>query len=90
MCHINSLRLNGAAACDVTGGVASFNFDATELQVFKGDLGSPSKLNLQYGQFEPYKNSNVWSLCMQFYGRWQVLAMRHRTLYLSTKLWAFL
>ena len=23
-----------AAACDVTGGVASFNFDATELQIF--------------------------------------------------------
>ena len=23
-----------AAACDVTGGVASLNFDATELQIF--------------------------------------------------------
>ena len=35
-----------AAACDVTGGVASLNFDATELQIFKGNLGSPSNPNL--------------------------------------------
>ena len=54
MCHINSLRLNRAATCDVTGGVASLNFDATKLQIFKGNLGSPSKLNLQYEHFEPY------------------------------------
>ena len=27
-------RANRAAACDVTGGVASLNFDATELQIF--------------------------------------------------------
>ena len=26
--------INRAAACDVTGGVASLNFDATELQIF--------------------------------------------------------
>ena len=43
-----------AAACDVTGGVASLNFDATELRIFKGNLGSPSNPNLQYGHFEPY------------------------------------
>ena len=27
-------EVNRAAACDVTGGVASLNFDATELQIF--------------------------------------------------------
>ena len=43
-----------AAACDITGGMASLNFDATELQIFKGNLGSPSDPNLQYGHFEPY------------------------------------
>ena len=47
-------ELNRAAACDVTGGVASLNFDATELQIFKGNLGSPSNPNLQYGHFETY------------------------------------
>ena len=31
---------NRVAACDVTGGVASLNFDATELRIFKGNLGS--------------------------------------------------
>ena len=41
-----------ATVCDVTGGVASLNFDATELQIFKGNLGSPSNPNLQYGHFE--------------------------------------
>ena len=35
-----------AAACDVTGGVTFLNFDATELQIFKGNLGSPSNPNL--------------------------------------------
>ena len=38
--------INRAAACDVAGGVASLNFDATELQIFKGNLGSPSNPNL--------------------------------------------
>ena len=28
------LSIHRAAACDVTGGVASLNFDATELQIF--------------------------------------------------------
>ena len=42
------------AACDVTRGVASLNFDATELQIFQGNLGSPSNPNLQYGHFETY------------------------------------
>ena len=45
---------NRAATYDVIGGVASLNFDATELQTFKGDLGSPSNPNLHYGHFEPY------------------------------------
>ena len=35
------------------------------------------------------KMSNVWSLCMEFCVAWQLLAMRHRTPYLSTKLWTF-
>ena len=35
-----------AAACDVTVGVASLYFDATELQIFKDNLGSPSNPNL--------------------------------------------
>ena len=53
ICHVmyNDYR---AAACDVTGGVASLYFDATELQIFKGNLGSPSNPNLQYGHFETY------------------------------------
>ena len=38
--------INRAAACDVAGGVASLHFDATELQIFKGNLGSPSNPNL--------------------------------------------
>ena len=33
------------------------------------------------------KMSKVWSLCMKFYGAWQLLAMRHSTPYLRTKLW---
>ena len=49
-----SMEFYRAAACDVTGGVASLNFDATELQIFKGNLGSPSNPNLQYGHFETY------------------------------------
>ena len=39
---------------DVTGGVASLNFDATELKFFYGNLGSPSNPNLQYERFETY------------------------------------
>ena len=48
------LQVYRAAACDVTGGVAFLNFDATELQIFKGNLRSPSNLNLQYRHFETY------------------------------------
>ena len=36
------------------------------------------------------KMSKVWSLCMEFYGAWQEVAMRHRTPYLRTKLLTFL
>ena len=43
-----------AVACDVTGGVAFLNFDATELKIFYGNLGSPSNPNLQYERFETY------------------------------------
>ena len=43
-----------AVACDITGGVASLNFDATELKIFYGNLGSPSYPNLQYERFETY------------------------------------
>ena len=43
-----------AVACDVTGGVASLNFDATELKIFYGNLGSPGNPNLQYERFETY------------------------------------
>ena len=32
----------------------------------------------------------VWSLSMEFYGAWQLLAMRHRTPCIRTKLWTFL
>ena len=39
---------------DVTGGVACLNFDATELKIFYGNLGSPSNPNLQYERFETY------------------------------------
>ena len=39
---------------DVTGGVASLNFDATELKIFYGNLGSPSNPNLHYERFETY------------------------------------
>ena len=31
--------------------------------------------------------SKVWSLCMEFYGAWQEVAMHHRTPYTRTKLW---
>ena len=35
ICHKISVQESyRAAACDVTGGVASLNFDATELQIF--------------------------------------------------------
>ena len=63
-----------AVALTSQGGVASLNFDATELKNFYGNLGSPSNPNLQY----------------EFYGVWQLLATRHRTPYLRTKLWTFL
>ena len=43
-----------AVACDITGGVAFLNFDATELKIFYGNLGSPSNPNLQYEHFETY------------------------------------
>ena len=43
-----------AVACDVAGGVASLNFDATELKYFYGNLGSPSNPNLQYERIETY------------------------------------
>ena len=33
------------------GGVASLNFDATELKIFYGNLGSPNNPNLQYERF---------------------------------------
>ena len=52
--HCTVVMLYRAAACDVTGGVASLNFDATELRIFKGNFGSPSNPNLQYGHFETY------------------------------------
>ena len=42
------MHIYRVAACDVTGGVASLNFDAIELQTFKGNLGSPSNPNLRY------------------------------------------
>ena len=69
---------------DVTGGVASLNFDATEL---KGNLGSASNPNLQYRHLSlTIDLSNVWSLCMEFYVTWQLIAMCHKTPYLRTKL----
>ena len=33
---------------------AWLNFDATELKIFYGNLGSPSNPNLQYERFETY------------------------------------
>ena len=45
---VRSTLEHRAAACDLKGGVASHNFDATELHIFKGNLGSPSNPNLQY------------------------------------------
>ena len=39
-------RDNRAVACDVTGGMAFLNFDATKLKIFYGNLGSPSNPNL--------------------------------------------
>ena len=51
---VRSTLEHRAAACDVKGDVASLNFDATELHIFKGNLGSPSNPNLQYGHFEPH------------------------------------
>ena len=35
------------------------------------------------------KMSKVWSLCMEFYGAWQEVAMHHRTPYIMTKLGHF-
>ena len=71
------------AACDITGARLPLIFDATELQIFKGNLGSPSNPNLQYGHFEPYhcfyESVQCLVLIMEFYGIWQLLAMRHRT-----------
>ena len=43
-----------AVALTTQGGVASLNFDATELKIFYANLGSPSNLNLQYEDFETY------------------------------------
>ena len=40
------MKLFRAAACDVTVGVASFILMLAELQIFKGNLGSPSNPNL--------------------------------------------
>ena len=54
MFFLHGLEAYRAAACDVTGCVASLNFAATELQIFKGNLGSPSNPNVQYGHFETY------------------------------------
>ena len=55
--------------------MASFNFDATELQIFKGNLGSPSKLNLQYGHFEPYKN--VQCMVLMYAVLWHMATSCH-------------
>ena len=43
-----------AAACDVTGGVASLNLKLQSCKFFKGNLG-PSNPTLQYGHFETYR-----------------------------------
>ena len=42
-----------AVGCDITGGLASLNFDAAELKIY-GNLGSLSNPNLQYERFETY------------------------------------
>ena len=55
--------------------MASFNFDATELQIFKGNLGSPSKLNLQYGHFESYKN--VQCMVLMYAVLWHMATSCH-------------
>ena len=34
--------------------MASLSFDATELKIFYGNLGSPSNPNLQYERFETF------------------------------------
>ena len=80
--------------CDVTGGVASLNFDATELQIFKVILEAQvtqiCSMDILRLTVDFIKMSKVWSLCMEFYGAWQEVAMRHRTPYLRTKLLTFL
>ena len=70
------------------------HFDVTELQIFKGNLGSPSNPNLYSMDIlrltlDFIKIPKIRSLCMEFYGAWQLLAMCHRTLYIRTKLRTF-
>ena len=70
--------------------MTSLNFDATELQIFKDNLGAQvtqiASMNILRLTIDFIKMSKVWSLCMEFYGAWQLLAVRHRTPYIRTKL----
>ena len=77
MLHV--LQVYRAAACDVTGGVSSLNFDATELRIFKDNLGSPSNPNLQYGHFEPYHwfYKNVQCLVLMYGILWCMATSCH-------------
>ena len=77
------LVLYRAAARDVTGGMASLNFDATQLKIV-----SPSNPNLRYEHFETIdfiKGSKVWSLSI--YGDpWCVARSCHAPLVSRTRL----
>ena len=63
-----------AVACDVTGGVASLNFDATELRIFmvilEAQVTQICSMNILRLITDFIKISKVWFLSMEFYGAW--------------------
>ena len=73
-----SKGLYRATGCDVTGDVASLNFDATELQIFKVILEAQvtqiCSMDILRLTIDFIKCPKVWSLWMEFYGAWQEVA----------------
>ena len=65
------------AACDIIGGMAFLNFDATKLRIFilEAQVTQICSMDILSLTIDFIKMSSVWSLSMEFYDAWQLLAM---------------
>ena len=71
--HIEPQAVHRAAACDITGGMASLNFDATELQIFKDNIET------QIYSMEILRRTikNVQSLVLKYGVLWRMARSCH-------------